>query len=252
MLRQFINSQIWLSHNFDKLLPHKYVVDGNYDYRTSLVPEHLRKNLIIYDIGGGKNPYLSPEKKRQLNATVIGLDISAEELDLAPKDSYDEIICADIMNYQGDNNADLLLCQALLEHIKDVEKAFTAISSILKPGGIALLFVPNRNSLFARLNRVLPQKIKKLLLYSIYPGTVGNQGFPAYYDKCTPSEFRDLAKLHNLSIREERYYYTSAYFSFLFPLYLIWRFWIILFVFFCREQAAETFSMVLCKGYNEA
>lgn len=144
-----------------------------------------------------------------------------------------------------------MLCQALLEHVKDVEKAFEAISSILKPGGCAVLFVPSKNSLYARLNIVLPQKIKKLFLYSIYPTTFRNQGFPAYYNKCTPSEFLDLSKQYNLLITEERYYYSSSYFSFFFPLYLVWRIWIVLFMLLRKEQAAETFSMVLRKDKSE-
>jgi hypothetical protein len=44
----------------------------------------------------------------------------------------------------------------------------------------------------------------------------------------------------------------SSYFSFFFPLYLVWRFWITIFVFLRKEQAAETFSMVLRKDKNEA
>jgi 2-polyprenyl-6-hydroxyphenyl methylase/3-demethylubiquinone-9 3-methyltransferase len=252
VLRQLINSQIWLSRIFDKLLPDRYTIDGNHDYKTSLVPKYLRKNLTIFDVGGGKNPYLNPEKKKQLNATVIGLDISAEELNQAPTGSYDETICADIMNFRGNNNADLVLCQALFEHLKDVEKAFKAISSLLKPGGSAIFFVPNRNSLYARLNIVLPQSVKKTFLYTIYPTTVRDQGFYAYYNKCTPSEFRELSKKYSLSILEERYYYISSYFSFFFPLYLVWRFWIVIFVSLRKEQAAETFSMVLQKEKSEA
>ncbi len=252
MIRKLISSQIWLSRHFDELLPDKYTIDGNYDFKTSLVPKYLRKDSIIFDVGGGKNPFLNPDKKKQLSATVIGLDISTEELNQAPKGSYDGIICADIMNYRGNNNADLVLCQALFEHVKDVEKAFKAISSILKPGGSALLFVPNRNSLYARLNLVLPQKIKKFFLDSIYPTTIGNQGFPAYYNKCTPSEFRALSTQYNLSIIEERHYYISSYFTFFFPLYLVWRFWMTPYIFLRKEEAAETFSMVLRKDESNA
>jgi len=247
-IKAFIDSQVRLSRQFDKLLPDRYTIDGNYDYRATLVPKYLKNDLIIYDVGGGKNPYLDPERKEQLHATVIGVDVSLHELNQAPAGSYDEVICADIMTYRGKRDADIVLCQALLEHVKDVEKAFRSLSGILKPGGLAILFGPNRNSLYARMNRVLPQSIKSFALHAIFPAASRNQGFPAYYNKCTPADFRKMSEQYNLSVVEERYYYISSYFSFFFPLYLVWRLWLLLLIAFRKERAAETFSMVLQKG----
>jgi SAM-dependent methyltransferase len=250
MIRRLINSQIWLSRSFDKLLPMKYRIDGNQDYIKSLVPIYLKENQTIYDVGGGKRPYLNADKKKALKATLIGLDIDKEELQQAPEGTYDKIICADIANYQGNQDADIVICQALLEHVKDVENAFKAIASILKPGGLALIFVPSRNAVFARLNIILPQNIKKAILHYVYPSTARVQGFPSYYDKCTPSEFKRLAASNHLSVIEERYYYISSYFSFFFPAYLVWRLWVLLFQVLMKEQAAETFSFVIRKDQS--
>jgi len=251
MMRSFINGQIWLSRHFDKLLSEKFRLDGNRDFVKLLVPKYLKNNMIIFDVGGGKNPYLSVETKRKLNATVIGLDIDGDELKKAPIDGYDEIICANISEFRGAQNADMVICQAVLEHVVDVEGAFMAISSILKPGGRALIFVPSRNALFARLNIMLPQKFKRAILHTIYPSTARSQGFPSYYNKCTPLEFKELAEENNFSVVEQRYYYVSSYFSFFFPIFLLWRVWILLFYTISRENAAETFSLVLEKdGYS--
>jgi len=140
-----------------------------------------------------------------------------------------------------------VLCQAVLEHVKDVENAFAAISSILKNGGLALIFVPSRNAVFARLNIILPQNVKKAILHYVYPNTARDQGFPSYYNKCTPLEFKQLARDNNFSVIEERFYFKSGYFTFFFPAYLVWRLWILLFHFLLKEQAAETFSIVLKK-----
>jgi len=247
MLRKFINGNIWLSQKFDNLLPIKFKIDGNQDYIKSLVPKYLKNNIIVYDIGGGKNPYLSCSEKIKLNAQVIGIDIDHEELQRAPVGAYNKIICADITEFRGSNDADFVFCQALLEHVKDVESAFSSISSLLKSGGIALIFVPSRNAVFARLNIILPQKIKKYLLHTIFPDSKRNQGFPSYYDKCTPAGFEKLAKNHNLSIVEQRFYYISSYFSFFFPAHLVWRVWVLFFYFIAKDNAAETFSVVLKK-----
>jgi SAM-dependent methyltransferase len=248
MFRRFIKSQVWLSDKFDSLLPVKYRVDGHNDYINSLVPKYLKQNLTIYDIGGGKNPYLSPASKKSLGAKVIGLDIDLEELNQAPTGAYDEIICADISKFRGDHKADIVICQAVLEHVKDVEDAFKSISSILKPQGLALLFVPSKNAVFARLNIILPENLKKFLLHNIYPDSKRGQGFPSFYDNCTPSDFMRLADNNNFSTLESRFYFISSYFSFFFPAYLVWRLWVLLFHFLAKEQAAETFSMVFRKG----
>jgi len=230
------------------LLPKKFIIDGNHDFIKSFVPMYLEKDLMIYDIGGGKNPHIKPDKKILVNATVVGLDINNEELNLAPEGSYDEIICADITSYLGNCDADIVICQAVLEHVYDTGKAISAIFSILKPGGLALVFVPSKNSIFARLNIIIPQSFKKKLLYKIYPKSKSTKGFPAYYDKCTPLKFRELAYNNNFSIIDERYYYIGSYFSFFFPVYLIWRLWVLLFFSIRKEQAAETFSMALRKN----
>jgi 2-polyprenyl-6-hydroxyphenyl methylase/3-demethylubiquinone-9 3-methyltransferase len=248
MMGSLVRSQIWLSSNFDKLLPNKFRIDGNQDFIKSLVPKYLKKNCTIYDIGCGKTPLLSPDKKKALDLTIVGFDIDNDELEKAKEGSYDKIICDDITKFNGDKDADLVICQALLEHVEDVEGAFSAISSVLKPGGLALIFVPSKYAVFARLNVVMPQKLKKYIMYKIYPDTKLTQGFPAYYNKCTPSEFKKLASINNLTVIEERYYFVSGYFSFFFPAYLVWRMLILLFYFLSREQSAETFSLVLKKN----
>lgn len=248
MIRRLINSQVWLSQTFDRLLPKKYRIDGNTDFIDSFVPKFLGEELTIYDIGGGKNPYLSVATKQALRARVVGLDIDGDELRLAPEGTYDRMVSVDITQYRGQADADVVICQALLEHVKDNDKAFDSIAGILKSGGLALLFVPSRNAVFARLNLWIPHKLKQSILYSVFPHTMRNQGFPAYYDKCSPKDFSTFARKHGFIIVDERHYYISSYFSFFFPAYLIWRIWILGFHLIRGKQAAETFSMALRKS----
>lgn len=247
MLRSIINSQVWLSRKLDCLFPEKFTIDGNLDFLTRIAPSFLRKDIVVYDIGGGKNPYISVLKKEELSIQVVGLDISGDELLRAPAGAYDKTVCADITSYIGSGDADVVLCQALLEHVPDVSKAIQSISSIVKKGGDVVIFVPSRNAVFARLNLILPQRIKEALLYYIFPSAKHNQGFPSFYDKCTLKQFRKMAEQHNFDVVEEHCYFVSSYFSFFFPLYLFWRVWIFIFYFFSGDNAAETFSVVLRK-----
>lgn len=248
MFRSFVKSQVWLSGQFDRFfVPSSCKLDGNQDYIHALVPKYLVAQATIYDVGGGKQPFLSVTEKNRLGARVVGLDIDADELAQAPLGAYDEAICGDVANYQGRGDADLVLCQAVLEHVREVEGAFKAIASMLKPGGLALIFVPSRNAVYARLNLVLPQDLKRRILHTVYPNTRRGQGFVSFYKLCTPRDFVRLGQNNGLSVVEKRLYYTSSYFAFLTPLYVLWRVWVLLFRMVSGEQAAETFSVVMRK-----
>ena len=248
LLRLFINANIRLSNWFDnQFLPSSFVKDGNKDYIFNLVPSYLDQGMKIYDVGGGKQPLVDTNKKNDLCLTVVGIDINQSELEGAPLGAYDETICEDISNVHGLADGDIVICQAVLEHVKDTERAIRSIASLLKPGGKALIFVPSRNALYARLNILLSENLKQKILYSVYPNTFATQGFPSFYHRCTPDDFIEMAKKNGLVEIESRYYYMSSYFRFLFPAYIIWRIWIVFFKFIAGHQAAETFSMVLMK-----
>jgi SAM-dependent methyltransferase len=244
---RFARRQQKLSSSFDRLLPVEYQVDGNRDFLDHWIEPYLKRGSIVCDVGGGKNPVISLDRKRRLGLQLVGLDIDQDELAASPSGVYDERIWADITRYRGQENADLVVCQALLEHVKDSQAAIAAIASILKPGGKALIFLPSKNAVFARINLLLPQQLKRKILHAVFPSTRRNQGFPAYYDHCTPADFRRLAANSGLAVDLCRVYFRSSYFMFFFPLHLAWRIWQLIFRFFAGEQAAETFSLVLRK-----
>lgn len=247
MLRALINSQIWISRRFEALLPRRYTVDGNTDFVKSFAPKHFVSHAKVYDIGSGRHPLLSAETKQQLGVTLVGLDIDPDELAAAPAGTYDEAICSDVTKFRGQGDGDLVICQALLEHVNGTEKAFAAIASILKPGGKAIIFVPSRNAAFARLNLLLPEGLKRKILFAIFPQAREGQGFKSFYDRCTPREFARLAEQNGLQVLEVCTYFSSAYFMFFFPLHVLWRVWVIAFRAIARDQAAETFCMAVRK-----
>jgi 2-polyprenyl-3-methyl-5-hydroxy-6-metoxy-1,4-benzoquinol methylase len=229
------------------LLPEDLKVDGNRDFVNQFVPQFIRPGARLVDVGGGKQPYLGVRTKSSLGVHVTGLDISQEELDQAPVGAYDATICADISTYRGVNDADIIVCQAVLEHVRSVEGAFEAFASMLKPEGLALIFLPSRNAVYARLNLLLPDALKRKILFYVFPKSKKAQGFTSYYDRCTPREFQRLAKQHGFRVEVQRLYYTSSYFSCFFPIHLLWRMWVLLFRAADKLQAAETFSMALRK-----
>jgi 2-polyprenyl-6-hydroxyphenyl methylase/3-demethylubiquinone-9 3-methyltransferase len=247
IIRQFIDFNVRLSGHFDRMLPERYQIDGNADFQRRFCPIFLKPGSRLVDVGGGKTPLVNRLTKGELKLCVTGFDVSQEELDKAPEEAYDDVICADITTYRGTQDADLLICQAVLEHVQDVEQAFAAFASILKPQGLALLWVPSRHAAFARLNMLLPEKLKHKILFFVFPHMKGDQGFPVYYDRCTPRQFQQLARKHGFTLESERLYYSNKYFYFFLPLHVLWRVWLIVFRAVRKQESAETFSMALRK-----
>jgi SAM-dependent methyltransferase len=237
-----------LSFGFDRLiLPAQLRIDGNTDFATSFVPPHLHAGMTVFDIGGGSSPFVTERLKQRLDLEVIGLDIDSHELARAPARLYDRTIHSDVCDYSGHGEADLVICRSVLEHIRDTQAAVVAIARILRPGGVALVFVPSENAVFARLNRLLPERVKRYVLFTVFPDKRETHGFPAFYDRCTPRDFNRHARYAGLSVESSRCYFTSSYFSFCFPAYVLWRLWVVGFRAVAGDQAAETYALALRK-----
>ena len=246
-LQQFSANQRRLSGRIDSLLPERFRVDGMQDFLRTTCRRHLQSGQHLYDVGGGKNPFIDLPTKEGLNLKVTGIDISRDELLRAPAGSYDETVTSDIAQYRGSGDGDIAVSSAVFEHVRDVRGAFEALNSILAPGGKALIFVPSRNALFARLNLILPEAIKRRGLTIVRGQTNDDEGFPSFYSECTPRQFGQMAEECGFTVAEERLYYISSYFFSLLPFYLMWRAWILMFYGIDRRQSAESFSVVLVK-----
>ncbi len=252
MRRSFINLNRWLSHGFDKVfVPRNARIDGLHDYISNMVPQLVKSDMQIFDIGGGKRPFVGMQMARPSDVSVVGVDIDAHELAQAPQGLYDATIVADVASPGGiktkNRRANLVICAALLEHVKDNRQAMRNITAITKRGGKVALFIPAKHAAFAQINRLLPEKLKRKILFSVFPESAHAQGFPAYYDKCTPSEFVSLCEQNNFRVETVRTYYQSTYFSFFFPAHVLWRMYQLLAYVALRKDAAESFSIVAVK-----
>jgi len=216
-VRAFVDANRMASHRLDLACEARFGrVDGSMNFHTHL-DRALRPGSRVVDLGGGKHPAISAETKARLGLHVVGVDVSSEELRLAPAGAYDRKVIADATRFSEPASADLVIAQALAEHVRDTSELWHRIHECLVPGGRALVFIPNGRAIFARLNRILPEDAKRWLLYRLYPGAVHYQGFPAYYDRCSPSE--TLRLLASIGFREIvlQPYYSSNYFSFFYP-----------------------------------
>lgn len=222
MFRTIINFNVALCKRLDGSLWPRMSIDGNRRF-IEIARASVPSGVVIADVGGGKSPLFSPEEVAAKRLSVIGIDIDGNELAAAPHGAYAKTAQVDITSYKGDASADVVLVQSLLEHVANNSKGIKGIASICKPGGQIFTFCPNRRAWFAILNRLLPEGAKRYLLHSIYPHTRRNQGFPAYYDRCTPAEMTWLMEREGLKVVQVLPFFVSSYFRFFFPLYLFWR-----------------------------
>jgi SAM-dependent methyltransferase len=248
LARTLIAANVSLCGAMDRMLPGRAREDGNKTFVRDYLPKAYARGTTVYDLGGGSRPGLTAGEKRQLGIRYVGLDISAEELAAAPPGVYDKTIAADLCTFAGPGDADIVICQATLEHVPDTVGAMRGLASTLKPGGRVLIFAPCRNAVFARLNLLLPESWKKAALFALFPHKAqGHDGFKAYYDHCTPSAIEALAHKNGLVVEDRKLFWTSSYFTVFAPAFVLWRIWQGLSYLVIGKNAAETFVYVLRK-----
>jgi SAM-dependent methyltransferase len=206
----------------DNLVPFPPVSTGSlktHDPRAMFI-----EATSIADIGGGKKPYSVAAELETDGKIYVGLDLDVAELEAAPSGTYSAIklidICAPDISLAG--KFDLIICRSTLEHVFDTSAAIAGLALLLAPGGRCYLKLPCRKAAFARLNLLLPNEIKRRIMYAVFPHKQGD-GFPAFYNLCQPSDISRLSKENDLDILAEKRNYRSSYFSFFFPLYVLWR-----------------------------
>lgn len=246
-LQSFIDWNVKISKWLNGWLPSKFDRRGTVVFVRDIVPRYLQNGQTIYDVGGGKHPFLKNAYKAELGARVVGIDISRCELEAAEPGAYDAIIVSPIECVRGDGDGDLVICKTVLEHVQSTDEAFQAMYSLLKPGGCAVIVVPCRNALFARLNLWMPESLKRGILFSLFPERRAASGFPANYDQCTPKMFDQLAKSTGFQVVESDYFYWNSYVGFFVPIYCLWRSWSLMCYAFTGRQACESFLYVLQK-----
>lgn len=144
----------------------------------------LATNVVVLDIGSGRQPTISPED-RPAACRYVGFDISEGELELAGEDAYDGIVVGDIAKHDPSlaGRFDLALSWQVLEHVRPVDRAFANIYSYLRPGGVVVAQLSGKFSLFAFANQLVPRSVGLRLLHRLL-GRDARTVFPAYYHRC--------------------------------------------------------------------
>lgn len=112
----------------------------------------IRANDYVLDLGCGEGRHAIGTAYHFPESTVIGLDLSFQDLQSAQSKSRDffekktcTFIQANGFHLPFSNEAfDHIICSEVLEHIQDYQAFLIEITRILKPGGTLSISVPTR------------------------------------------------------------------------------------------------------------
>ncbi len=221
MLTSFIRVNRDLCNRIERRLPHTKTILSIVYEELVAAKMNAAPGLTVVDVGGGQFCPFAGYRDPAMKPRIVAVDVSAEEL--RENRGADETRVADIMTRLPfeDDEVDLVVSRSTLEHLRDVDAFVGEAHRILKPGGWTIHLLPCRNAPFAVLNRALPPKVSRQLLHSLRPESRGIGGFPAVYDRCSPSALCAAFTRHGFTVESMRYgWYQSRYFSFFVPMYL--------------------------------
>jgi len=178
-------------------------------YKPTIVELARSRNLTRHlEIGGGRDPLFLPAEVLAYGFDVTLNDISQHELDRAP-DGYRKIVCDITADNApavlGENRYDIAYCRMVMEHIPDVAKMWRNIHDVLAPGGIVLSFFPTLYAPPFVLNRMMPEKLSRVILETVFPERRpdgDDPKFPVFYDRCFSDEKKIAPMLQEIGFSD--------------------------------------------------
>jgi 2-polyprenyl-3-methyl-5-hydroxy-6-metoxy-1,4-benzoquinol methylase len=124
--------------------------DVRFDRELRLFRSHCQDGLVL-DVGCSSGAFLYQLKKRYPHAYQIqGTDVSSAPLDHAAKMGI-PVIKENFLTHPFEERFDAVTFWAVMEHLSEPLLFLKKAASILKPGGLCFILVPNMKSLAFRL-----------------------------------------------------------------------------------------------------
>lgn len=222
MLKEFFSWNRRVSEKIGLLFPHVRA-HNLLDY-SQVVADFLesRPGATVLDVGAGKSCLFVEYLRDVTKVKIVGVDVSENEMlhnpDLAVRVVADVCQPLDFPNC----SFDAIVSHSVLEHIDSQTQFFAEATRLLKPGGAFIHWLPNKFAPFALVNQVLPSSISRQIIRYTWSEAAGYCGYIARYDQCHPNAISRLFEANgfiNSSIKLS--YYSSSYFAFFLPFFLV-------------------------------
>jgi SAM-dependent methyltransferase len=170
-------------------------------------------SLSIYEAGGGSTSFLPLGILRRSHVTVVDID----EEQIRKNDYAQEAILGDIQSHRFPSDSfDLVICYNVIEHLPDVEAALLGFCESLKQGGLILIGAPNPKSLSGVVTRHSPHWVHVWFYRYIrgekQAGQPGQPPFPTYFHPLvTLPNLENFASTHGLQIIYQKQYESPRY-----------------------------------------
>ena len=194
--------------SFNMFLPYGYGTQRN----NVLSPSTLsleRHRLLWLFLKNETDFFTSKEKKKVLHfapeQAFYKLFRNQKNLDYTTTDLFSPLadVKADICNLPfNDNQYDVILCNHVLEHIPDDTKAMKELYRVLKPGGMAILQIPqdlSRKETFSDDSITDPKERAKIFGQYDHVRIYGRD----YFDKLRSIGFKVIEENYTLKISAE-------------------------------------------------
>lgn len=223
-MRAVIDANVKLSQATERRLqlPTDSTLWQRFETEAETLIRALPDGAVVLDLGGGRRCGYAHAVDPPGRLKLVAVDISPEELAL--NTDVTETRLADVASGlpMPDASVDLILSRALLEHVDGVPAAVSHMARVLRPGGVALHFVPCRYSLFGTAARLLPFGPLLWLTHRVMPSTRGIIEFPVHYDHCFPQALeREFRSAGFSDVQLQVTWACPSYFFPIYPLYLL-------------------------------
>jgi hypothetical protein len=112
---------------------------------------------------------------------------------------------------------DLVVSKYVLEHISDNVKSFKNIGKTLSKEGFSIHLIPLGFHPFSIANRLVGNRLARVFIPILRPGTERETGYPAYYNLCNSFQLERVVKNLGFQYDVKYFYGAEDYFGFFFP-----------------------------------
>jgi SAM-dependent methyltransferase len=180
----------------------------------AIIANHIKQKarchdaLSILEAGCGKKWGLDLEG---IQYTLTGIDIDEKALNFRvnKQKDLDISIHGDLRTVAlEDSHYDVIYNSNVLEHINGAERVLEKFERWLKPGGILILIIPNRDSVKGFLTRITPFWFhifyKRYIIGKKNAGKPNHGPFPTFFDKVVSIKgIYEFCESHDLFIKAE-------------------------------------------------
>jgi ubiquinone/menaquinone biosynthesis C-methylase UbiE len=184
------------------------------------IAEH--QGQLVVDVGAGHVcPYADRLPAHNLSR-IVGVDLSLEKME--GNDVLEEKRVADVVADGlpfADGEVDIVTSRSVLEHLSNVDRFVDESSRVLRRGGYSIHLLSGGRAHVALINRVVPEKLSRVALYTLHPTSRRAGGQPTVYDRC---HYRALKDMFDRNCHDEIDIYSSFgsdYLYFFFPFFLL-------------------------------